>query len=126
MAESDYIKNLYQFKFACVGAGLFIGMISSVLGYIAYLRYINQITVGDFAYIVTIVYKIVYDIWSLSEQIGSFFDKLGDLKSSFSVLQIPQEIIDKPNASELKVSSGEIVFTNITQKKDCHRAVFFV
>ena len=114
VADSDYIKNLYQFKFACVGAGLFMGMISSVLGYTAYLRYINQITVGDFAYIVTIVYKIVYNIWSLSEQIGSFFDKLGDLKSSFSVLQIPQDTIDKPNASELKVSSGEIVFKNIS------------
>lgn len=64
--------------------------------------------------VITILYKIIYDIWSLSEQIGSFFDKLGDFKSSFSILQIPQEIIDKPNASELKISKGEIVFKNIS------------
>lgn len=114
VADSDYIKNLYQFKFACVGAGLFMGMISSVFAYTAYLRYINQITVGDFAYIVTILYKIVYDIWILSEQVGSFFDKLGDFKSSFSILQIPQEIIDKTKTLELKVSKGEIVFKGIS------------
>ena len=114
VADSDYIKNLYQFKFACVGAGLFMGMISSVFAYTAYLRYINQITVGDFAYVVTIVYKIVYDIWSLSEQIGSFFDKLGDFKSSFSILQSHQEIIDKPDACELRVYKGEIVFKDVS------------
>ena len=101
VARLDYKKNLYQFKFACVQGSLFIGMISSVLGYTAYLRYINQVTTGDFAYVITIVYKIVYDIWTLSEQVGDFFDKLGDLKSSFSILQTPQEIIDKKDAKEL-------------------------
>lgn len=101
VADLDYKKNLYQFKFSCVQATLFMGMISSVFGYTAYLRYINQITVGDFAYVVTIVYKIVYDIWALSEQVGNFFDKLGDLKSSFSILKTPQDVMDKKNAREL-------------------------
>lgn len=101
VAELDYKKNLYQFKFSCVQAVLFMGMISSVFGYTAYLRYINQITVGDFAYVVTIVYKIVYDIWALSEQVGNFFDKLGDFKSSFSILETPQEVMDKKDAKEL-------------------------
>lgn len=101
VADLDYQKNLYNFKFSCVQGVLFIGMISTVLGYTAYLRYINYITVGDFAYVVTIVYKIVYDIWALSEQFGSFFDKLGDFKSSFSILQTPQHLIDKKDAKEL-------------------------
>jgi ATP-binding cassette subfamily B protein len=101
VADLDYKKNLYQFKFACVQGVLFIGMISSVLGYTTYLRYNNQVTVGDFAYVVTIVYKIVYDIWALSEQVGNFFDKLGDFKSSFSILLTPQEVIDKKDAKEL-------------------------
>jgi len=101
VADLDYEKNLYQFKFAVVQGGLFIGMISTVFGYTAYLRYINQITVGDFAYVVTIVYKIVYDIWSLSEQAGNFFDKLGDFKSSFSILHEPQDVMDKKDAKEL-------------------------
>jgi ATP-binding cassette subfamily B protein len=101
VADLDYKKNLYQFKFACILGGLFIGMIASVFGYTAYLRYINQITVGDFAYVVTIVYKIVYDIWGLAEQVGNFFDKLGDFKSSFSILEIPQDGIDKKYSNKL-------------------------
>jgi SAM-dependent methyltransferase len=39
----------------------------------------------------------------LSEQVGNFFDKLGDFKSSFSILQTPQEVIDKPDAKELVI-----------------------
>jgi ATP-binding cassette subfamily B protein len=101
VAESDYKKNLYQFKFACVQGVLFIGMISSVLGCTAYLRYVNQITIGDFAYVVTIVYKIIYDIWTLTEQVGNFFDRLGDFKSSFSILEIQQDVMDKNDAKEL-------------------------
>jgi len=101
VADLDYKKNVYQFKFACVKGLLFIGMIATVFGYTAYLRYINHITVGDFAYVVTIVYKIVYDIWDLSEHVGGFFDTLGDFKSSFSILQAPQETFDKTDAKEL-------------------------
>lgn len=101
VADLDYKKNLYQFKLNCVQGLIFISMIASVFGYTAYLRYINQISVGDFAYIVTIVYKIDYDIWALAEQVGSFFDTLGDFKSSFSILQTPQETLDKTDAQEL-------------------------
>jgi ATP-binding cassette subfamily B protein len=124
VADLDYKKNLYQFKFACVGAGLFIGMSSSVLIYTAYLRYINQITVGDFAYIVTILYIIIHDIWSLSAAVGNFFDTLGDFKSSFSMLQTPQEIIDKPNAKKLIVAKGKILFSNISFGYDDDSNVF--
>ena len=103
VADLDYKKNLYSFKFNCIGAGLFVGMSSTALIYTAHLRYANQITVGDFAYVVTILYKIIYDIWALSVQAGSFFDKLGEFKSSFSILQIPQDTIDKKDARELVI-----------------------
>ena len=39
---------------------------------------------------------------------------IAKFKSSFSVLQTPQEIIDSPNASLLKVSRGEIVFKDVS------------
>jgi ATP-binding cassette subfamily B protein len=101
VANLDYQTMFYDFKFACVGALLFIGMSSSVLIYAGYLRYINEISVGGFAYVITILYKIIYDIWTLSEQAGNFFNKLGDFKSSFSIMQIPHCKIDKDDAMEL-------------------------
>jgi ATP-binding cassette subfamily B protein len=102
-ADMDYAKNLYNFKFASTGAILFCGMLSTVLFYTAYLKYHNLITIGDFAYVVTIVYKIIYDIWMLSENIGGFFDKIGDFKSSFSILQTPNVEIDKTDAKNLLI-----------------------
>jgi ATP-binding cassette subfamily B protein len=100
VADMDYKKNFYQFKFTCTGAVLFVLMSGSVLCFTAYLRHIDQITLGDFGYVISILYKIIYDIWELSERVGSFFDKLGDFKSSFSILATPQEALDKPDAKD--------------------------
>jgi ATP-binding cassette subfamily B protein len=101
MADLDYQKNFYSFKFNCTAACLFVAMTSTVLIFTSYLRYINQITVGDFTYVITLLYKIIYGIWSVAEQTGNFFDKLGDFKSSFSILQIPQNCLDKKDAKQL-------------------------
>jgi ATP-binding cassette subfamily B protein len=101
VANLDYKKNFYQFKFNSIGAILFCLMLSSILFFAAYLKGLNIITTGDFIYIVTIIYKIIYDIWLLSENIGRFFDKIGDFKSSFAILQVRQELIDKPLANNL-------------------------
>jgi ATP-binding cassette subfamily B protein len=103
VADMDYRKNLYDSKFACTGAILFVGMISTIFIYTCYLKHKSLITAGDFAYIVTITYKIIYDIWALSEKIGSFFDKIGDFKSSFSILQMPHNNLDKKDSLELKI-----------------------
>jgi ATP-binding cassette subfamily B protein len=101
VADMDYKKNLYDFKMACTGAVLFCLILSTILLYTCYLKHLDMVTSGDFAYIITIVYKIIYDIWALSEKIGGFFDKIGDFKSSFAILQMPHNNLDKKDSLEL-------------------------
>jgi len=76
-------------------------MLISLFIFMIHLRRINAVTTGDFVFVMTITYFLVDGIWKLLDQISDFIGKLGDFKSSFSILQTPQEIIDKKDAKEL-------------------------
>ena len=57
-------------------------------------------------------------------EIGDFLGKMGDFKSSFTILQTPQETIDKPNAKKLKVTKGKISLKNISFGYEADANVF--
>lgn len=101
VSNLDYNKNLYSLKFNITISIITILMITSIFAYTIMLNYEGKITTGDFAYVVTLVYQIIHEIWFLADQIGKFFDTLGDFKSSFSILQMPKYDLDKKDAREL-------------------------
>jgi ATP-binding cassette subfamily B protein len=113
-AKKDYAWIRYELKMAFVGIAFYATMLVSLLLFMIHLRRINAITIGDFVFVMTVTFFVVDNIWKLTGEIGDFLGKIGDLKSSFSVLQIPQETIDKPNASQLKINKGEIIFKDVS------------
>jgi ATP-binding cassette subfamily B protein len=52
-------------------------------------------------------------MWSAIIAVKDFFHTLARFVSSFSIMQIPQDIIDTPHAVELQVLAGEIIFKNV-------------
>jgi ATP-binding cassette, subfamily B, bacterial len=113
-AKKDYAWIRYELKMAFVGIAFYATMLVSLFIFMIHLRRIGVITIGDFVFVMTVTFFVVDNIWKLTSEIGDFLGKMGDLKSSFSVLQIPQEVIDKPNVSELKVDQGEIIFKDVS------------
>jgi len=113
-AKKDYAWIKYELKMAFVGIAFYATMLVSLFIFMIHLRRIGVITIGDFVFVMTITFFVVDNIWKLTSEVGDFLGKIGDLKSSFSVLQIPQEVIDKPNATELKVDQGDIVFKDVS------------
>ena len=113
-AKKDYAWIRYELKMAFVGIAFYATMLVSLLLFMIHLRRINAITIGDFVFVMTVTFFVVDNIWKLTSEIGDFLGKIGDLKSSFSVLQIPQETIDKPNASQLKINKGEVIFKDVS------------
>ena len=86
----------------------------SLFVYMIHLRNKGNIGVGDIAFIMSLTYIFIDAMWQSINAVKDFSHTIAAFKSSFSVLQIPQEIIDKPNVSELLVSKGEIVFKNVS------------
>ena len=113
-AKKDYAWIKYELKMAFVGIAFNATMLISLLLFMIHLRRIGAITIGDFVFVMTVTFFVVDNIWKLTSEIGDFLGKMGDFKSSFSIIQTPQEIIDLPNASELKISKGEIIFKDVS------------
>jgi ATP-binding cassette, subfamily B, bacterial len=123
-AKKDYTWVRYELKMAFVGIFLYVIMLVSLFIFMIHLRRINVITTGEFVFVMTVTYFVVDNIWMLVGEIGDFLGKMGDFKSSFTILQTPQETIDKPNAKKLKVTKGKISLKNISFGYEADANVF--
>lgn len=103
VAPKDYAWCKLELKQALIGIAFYVSMLASLFIFMIHLRRINAVTTGDFVFVMTVTYHLVDGIWNLLNQVGDFVGKLGDFKSSFSILQTPQGVIDKKDAKELIV-----------------------
>jgi ATP-binding cassette, subfamily B, bacterial len=123
-AKKDYIWVKYELKMAFVGVAFYATMLASLFIFMIHLRRIAAITTGDFVFVMTITFFVVDNIWKLVSEVGDFASKMGDFKSSFSILQTPQNSIDKENSQDLKVDKGEIIFRNISFEYNKNKKIF--
>ncbi len=123
-AKKDYNWIRYELKMAFVGIAFYSVKLIALLIFMIYLRKINVITTGDFVFVMTITFFVVDNIWKLVSEVGDFIGKMGDLKSSFAVLQIPNNRLDKSNAKDLEVIKGKIVFQNISFAYNKNKQIF--
>ena len=117
-AKKDYEWNKYELKMAFVGIFFYIIMLVSLFIFMIHLRRIGAISVGDFVFVMTISYFIVDNIWRLTGEIGDFLGKMGDFKSSFSILAEEQKSTDSPDAKKINIKNGSISFNNISFSHD--------
>jgi len=116
VAKKDYLWIRYELFMAFVGVFFYASMLISLLFFMIYLRKNNLVSIGDFMFVMTLAFFMVDNIWKLVNETGDFIGKMGDFRSSFSVLKLPQNIIDKKNAKKLRVTKGEISFKEISFK----------
>lgn len=74
----------------------------------------NQVSVGDFTFIISLSISIFYNLWYLASQFIVFAEELGKCKQALTIIVAPHEITDKPNAKPLLVTGGRIEFDDVT------------
>ena len=72
------------------------------------------LTTGEVAQIFNTTWSIIMMMWMVGMTIPSFFQSLGLLKENLSLLQDPQDIVDKKGAKPLQLTQGEIIFNNVS------------
>lgn len=92
---------------------LALGMEAAILIYAIYLWRQGQFTLGDFALIQSYMGTILDRIWDLGNIIRWTFQNLADAEEMTEVLETPPEIVDIPQAKELKVTNGGIEFMEV-------------
>ncbi|MHB9147402.1 MAG: ABC transporter ATP-binding protein [Candidatus Amoebophilus sp.] len=103
----------YDFKIQIIGGILYFIKFTFILFYTIHLKIQGLISVGDFAYILGLTLALSEDMWRATVSFQDFLSKVGDLKSAFSILYIPQDNLDLPDAKPLHIASPKIEFKHV-------------
>lgn len=71
------------------------------------------ISIGDFALVLAINIAITEFLWEITRDFLQFSKHLGRITQALRTITLPIEIQDKPEAKELLIQNGEIVFDNV-------------
>lgn len=84
----------------------------------------NQVTVGDFSFIISLSISILWNLWYIAGQFVSFSEQVGTCKQALSIINVPHEIVDAKGAKPLVVQRGEIEFNNVSFHYDTGKRLF--
>jgi len=101
---------LYMFAFQGV-----LFLVYQMIGFVLLISGFKEgnVTSGDFALLITLNISIIDILWSLSRDILSFSKAVGETKQGLDIALTPLEIVDTPDAKDLIVRKGEIIFDKV-------------
>lgn len=113
------VKRAEKLEWYVLKVKIFQGTASTVLmGCMMYLlvdmRTKGLVTVGDFAFILTLSVTIVRAVWYLAGQLVKFSKEIGVCKQALNVIRIPHEIQDIKGARPIRVIDGSIKFNKVS------------
>lgn len=112
------------FVFQITGGIFYLILFGFILFFMIYLKMIGSISLGDFAFVFGIALIVAEDIWEATSSLQDFSRAMGDLKSSLSILNVPQGNLDQANAQPLVIKSPTIEFKNVSFGYDREDSVF--
>lgn len=74
----------------------------------------NQVSIGDFSFIISLSISIFYNLWYLASQFVVFAEELGKCRQALTIISAPHELSDQPQAKPLVVTHGRIEFDEVT------------
>lgn len=73
----------------------------------------DTIGAGDFAFVITLAFNIIMSVWQLGWRLPDFFKQVGTCQQALSLIRQPHQITDLPDAPDLIIKQGKIVFDNV-------------
>lgn len=74
----------------------------------------NQVSIGDFSFIISLSISIFYNLWYLASQFVVFAEELGRCRQALTIISAPHELVDQAQALPLLVTKGCIECDGIT------------
>ena len=101
----------YVEKMRCVlSLFYFFVMTVGLLGYLVYAWLHSYITTGQVIQVFTTVWSLVMIMWTVGSTLPALFQSFGMMKQAYAIMRDPQDVIDRPEAHPLKVTTGAILF----------------
>lgn len=84
----------------------------------------GKVSVGDFAFVLTVSIAIFQSMWFLASQFVQFAEDLGQCSQALSIINTPHDIVDMNGAKPLKVTQATIEFANVTFSYNSNHPLF--
>ena len=102
----------FELKFQVMGAVLYVFLLTLCIFGVVYLRYTGGLSVGNIYFILALSWHFMDSCWRATSEFEVFLKQLGDLKSSFSIINEPNEI-DPNEEKSLILKNSDISFEKI-------------
>ncbi len=113
--ETNIKAKTYVEQMRCVlSVFYFFGVIIVMLGSILYFWIHNRITTGQVVQVFNSIWNITMIMWTVGSAFPILFQSFGIAKQAYSVMLDPSDLGDKQGAKDLKISTGEIVFDDVS------------
>jgi ATP-binding cassette, subfamily B, bacterial len=99
------VKNIENFAICT--------MIALMIWFLIQERIKGRVTVGDFAFIITVTNCVIDAVWRLANELVSFSREIGQARQALQLLSHPPEIVDASPEKDLMITKGEIVFDKV-------------
>lgn len=99
-------------------------MLVGVLSTLVYSWTQGYISSGDVALVIMSMLAMINQLWFMSQNLMDFFRHIGVAKQALALVTVPITINDTPDAKQLKVTDGNIVFDNVTFQYHHNTALF--
>lgn len=110
-SEINQHRSVLQLHF--IQGILSLIILASFVGLLIYYRSLEQVTVGDFVFVLSLLVANLAHVYKLGEGIGEFSMTQAKFKQAINLLMIPHDVKDKPHAKPLAVTNGSIEFKQI-------------
>ena len=93
-----------------------ISFMFAILGISVYLVYKKQISIGTFVFISQNITMLKMSINKILRDSKTFVEAVSDATESYDTIFEDYDIKDKPDATDMVIKEGKIVFKNVTFK----------
>lgn len=84
----------------------------------------GTITTGDFGLVLFMNIAVMDQIWALAKDFAQFSKLFGRISQALSLILMPSEMLDAPNAKELQIIAGQITFDQVYFSYKGHASLF--
>ena len=91
-----------------------IALMSAMMFSLVYMYSKGLVTVGDFAFVISLSISMFFHLWYIASQFVQFAEHLGKCSQALTMITAPHEITDADDAKQLNVTKGNIEFDNVT------------
>lgn len=114
MKEKFQSKEIFFLKFYFLQGLSVTCLVAYTIYQLIQLRMNNQVTIGDFVFILGMLLYFTENVWNFTEQLDTLNKAVGRSHHSLKALYQPIRILDAPEAKSLIVKNGKIKFEKVS------------